>query len=941
MTTRLYRSIAASLLALAAASAVLVAQTFNPQDTMPFDAAVRTAKLPNGLTYFIRKNPQPAQRVSLRLAVKAGSLFEADDQRGLAHLIEHMAFNGSAHFKPGELVSYFESVGARLGPHVNAYTSFDETVYMLDLPSDKAEVVEKGLTALTDFAGGLSLSQEEVDKERGVVVEEWRGGLGAGSRIRDKQFPVLFHDSRYAERLPIGKPEIIRNAPVARLRAFYDTWYRPERIAVIVVGDVDQQKIEQTVTTLFSPLKDRAAAAAVPDRKVPLHPQPLVSVVADPEVTQSNVQIVRKRPREGEQKVADYRRDLIARTIDHMMGERFSELERKPDAKFLGAGVSNGALSKDVSTFTMAARVQDGKLEDGLGVLAAEALRVREFGFSGTELDRAKRWMAAFYDRAYNERDKTESGSFAQEYVRYFLSDEPSPGIAYEYQLVKQLLPTITEADASTMARSLLGDDSRVILATSPQKAGIKIPTEADLQAAIATATATRVTPWADTSATRALMEHAPSAGAVASRRSMDNVGVTVVRFANGVEAWLKPTDFKNDQVLFSLNAPGGASLAPPSDYPEASLAVALVSAAGAGGLKALDLQKVLTGKLVSARPNIGLSSHGVSGSAAPAQLETALQLLYQEFTAPGDDAESFTLLKKQLAAAVANRGRAPGQVFGEKLSQVNTSGHYTSQPLTPERVEKLSREKMIAFYKERFANAADFSFVMVGAFKVDEAIPLLAQYVGSLPSTGQQTSQFKDVAIHFPDTTKQEKVAAGREPRGQTVISFFADPSIDPQEQEKIIAATTVLDIALRDILREDLGQTYTVSVGLSQALPQRGSGHIEVRFGAAPENLPSMTARVMQEIKRLQQQGPSKDLTDRAKETARRGYETALKQNDYWLGRLQTIKTYKRDPGEILTRGTRIDAVTPQVLQDVFKQYFPADRSTVVTLMPTATQG
>ena len=588
----------------------------------------------------------------------------------------------------------------------------------------------------------------------------------------------------------------------------------------------------------------------------------------------------------------------------------------------------------------MAAQVQDGKLEDGVGVLATEAVRVREFGFSGSELDRAKQWMAAFYEHAYNDRDKTESGSFAQEYVSYFLNDEPSPGIAYEYDLVKKVLPTITDAEASAMAKALLGDDSRVILATMPQKAGAKVPTEAELQAAITTATNTRVAPWADSGATRALMEHTPAAGAIASRRMMDDVGVTVVHFANGVEAWLKPTDFKNDQVLFSLNAPGGSSLAPPSDYVEASLATALVGTAGAGGMKALELQKALTGKVASARPYIGLSSHGVSGSAAPAQLETALQLLYQEFTAPGDDAESFALLKKQLEAAVANRGRAPGQIFGEKLSQVNSSSHYTSQPLTPERVATLNHEKMIAFYKARFANAADFSFVMVGAFKLDEAIPLLAQYVGSLPSTGGQTSQFKDVGLKFPETSKQEKVEAGREPRGQTVMSFFADPSIDPQEQEKIIAATTVLDIALRDILREDLGQTYTVQVGLSQPLPQRGSGHIEVRFQAAPENLPSMTARVQQEIKRLQQEGPSKDLTDRAKETARRGYETALRQNDYWLGRLQTIKTYNRDPGEILTRPARIDALTPQVLQDVFKQYFPADRSTVVTLVPT-TQG
>jgi zinc protease len=940
MKTRLARSLAAALVLLTATAGLIAQAPINLQDTMPFDAAVRTATLANGLKYFVRQNSRPAKRVSLRLAVKAGSLNEADDQLGLAHLIEHMAFNGSVHFKPGELVSYFESIGARLGPHVNAYTSFDETVYMFDVPTDKPEVVEKALTALADVAGGLSMTPQEVDKERGVVIEEWRGGLGAGSRIRDKQFPVLFHQSRYAERLPIGKPEILRNAPVARLRAFYDTWYRPELMAVVAVGDFDPVQMEQAIKATFSPIAARAPKAAEPDRRVPLHKQPLVSVVADPEVTQSSVSILRKRQREGEERVADYRRDLVARTIDHMMDERFSELERKPDAKFLGAGVSGSGLSRDVSTFTMSAQVQDGKLEDGIGVLATEALRVREFGFSASEFDRAKQWMAAFYERAYSERDKGESGAYAQEYLNYFLEDEPSPGIEYEYRLVKQLLPTITEADASTMARTLLGDDSRVILATSPQKAGIKVPTEAELQAALTTATSTRVTPWADTAMTRALMERAPTAGTIVSRRTLDDLGVTIVRLSNGVDAWLKPTDFKNDQVVFAMTAPGGSSLAPSGDFPEASLATALVSAAGAGGLKATDLQKVLTGKLVSARPFIGLSSHGVGGSAAPAQLETALQLLHQEITAPGDDAESFALLKKQLAALVANRGQSPGQVFGEKLSQINTSNHYTARPLTQERVDTLSREKMIAFYRERFANAADFTFFMVGAFKLDDAVPLLAQYVGSLPSTGKPTSSFKDVALHFPAAAEQAKVELGREPRGQTVISFFADPSIDPMEQEQLIAASTVLNIALRDILREDLGQTYTVQVGLSQPLPQRGAGHIQVRFGAAPENLTTMTARVMHEIKRLQQEGPSLDLTNRAKETARRGYETALRQNDYWLGRLQTVKMYDRDPGEILTRNRRIDTLTPQVLQDVFRKYFPADRSTVVTLVPTPTQ-
>jgi zinc protease len=934
------RALRSSIALLFVTAIVASAQTFNVtlEDTIPFDQAVRKATLPNGLTYFVRHNERPAKRVALRLAVNAGSTNEADDQQGLAHLIEHMTFNGSEHFKPGELVSFFESTGSRLGPHVNAYTSFDETVYMLDLPTDRADIVAHGLTALADFAGGLTLSEEEVNKERGVVIEEWRGGLGAGSRIRDKQFPILFHKSRYAERLPIGKPDVIRGAPVERLRSFYDTWYRPDRMAVIAVGDVDASQIEQAIKETFSGLKARSPAAPQPDRTVPLHTDTLVSVVSDPEVTSSSVQILRKRPRLPESRVGDYRRQLIERFVDQMMEERFSEIARKPDAKILNASAGNNSLSRGVSAFTLGASVQDGRLEDGSATLATEAKRVREFGFSQTELDRAKKWMLASYERAYSERDKTESSSFAAEYVRYFLDDEPSPGIAYEYRLVQQFLPGITVNEASAMAKTLLTDDSRVILAVSPQKPGIRIPTDVELQASITTANGEAVSEWVDTTSGRSLMERVPAAAAVTSRRSLDNLGLTVVKFANGVEAWLKPTDFKNDQILFTLDAPGGTSLAAPAEYPEASLAAGFVSLSGVGGLKALDLQKVLAGKIASARPYVSLSSHGISGSAAPAHVETALQLLYQTFTEPGNDDESFALLKRQLDAMLANRGRSPGQVFGEKLAQVNTSGHYTSQPLTRERLATLDREKMQTFYRQRFSNAADFTLFMVGAFKVDDMVPLLAQYVGSLPSARQPASRHRDVGIHFPDSTEQVWVEAGREPRGQTAISFFADPPPDPVAQEKVVAANTVLEMALRDVLREELGQTYTVSVGLSQLLPQRGAGYIQIRFGAAPENLETMTTRLMKELKRLQDDGPSADFTNRAKETARRNYEVSLKQNDYWLRRLESVHMLGRDPGEILTRNERIDALTPQILQEVFRQYFPLNRSTIVTLVPAS---
>jgi zinc protease len=921
---------------LVAAQAPQPAGQFDLQNTIPFDAAVRRGTLPNGLTYFVRQNAQPARRVALRLAVKAGSLYEADDQRGLAHLIEHMAFNGSAHFKPGELVSYFESTGARLGPHVNAYTSFDETVYMLELPTDKPEIVARGFSALADFAGGLTLDPEQIDKERGVVIEEWRGGLGAGSRIRDKQLPLLFYRSRYAERLPIGTPEVLRTAPPARLRAFYDAWYRPERMAVMAVGDIDPPQIEAAVRDAFGPLAARAPVPPPPNGEVPPHTELLVSIASDPEMTGSSVQLVTKRPAEGHTRVGDYRRSLVERLFEQMLNDRLVELARKPDAKFLVAGGGSGALTQAVHTFALTARVRDGGIAAGLSALEIEARRVREHGFNQSELDRAKKEMAAFYEQAYNERDKSNSDGYADEYVRHFLEGEPAPGIAYEFQLVQHVLPGITLAEVNTLSRARLSGESRVIMAVQPEKDNLPAPTESELRAAIAAADAVAVTPWSDTTTTRALVETIPPAAAIASRRTLPDLGITIVRFANGLEAWLKPTDFKNDQVVFSMYALGGLSLAPPADFVEASLASGFVSFSAAGGLRALDIQKLLAGKLASASPYFSGSTHGVNGSAAPADLETALQLLYQFVTAPGDDTEAFGLMKRQLEAAVANRGRSPGQVFNERVSQINTSNHYTSEPLTEARIATIDRAKLVAFYRAHFANAADFTLFMVGTFDVEQTIPLLARYAGSLPSTGTRTAAFKDMGVRFPGAIVRERVEKGREPQSRTLISFYADPSADPVEQERVGAATLVLETALRDMLREELGQTYTVSVGLSQSLPQRGDGHVQVNFGAAPENIQGMTDRVLQEVRRLQEQGPSEDLTSRAKESARRGYETALRQNSYWMQRMRSVHMLGRDPGEILTRVERIDAITPAIIQETFRRFFRLDRYTVVTLVP-----
>ncbi len=931
------------LVALLLQAAVVPAQqppapppSFAPADRLPFDSAVTTGTLPSGLRYYIRRNSEPARRVDLQLAVKAGSIDEQDDQQGLAHFLEHMAFNGSRRFKPGELVATLETGGARMGPHVNAYTSFDETVYMFQLPTDREGLVEKGFQALADFAGGLTLDPKEIDKERGVVIEEWRGRLGAGQRLFEQQAPVLFYKSRYAERLPIGKPEVIKSAPPERIRAFYTRWYRPDRMAVVIVGDVDPQQMAALVKQEFGALVKPAAAA--PDRSypVPMHAETQVKVATDPEAQGSSVSIVRKRPGGEDQTVGDYRQTLVEQLVSRMLNERFSDLARRPDAAFLSAGAGGGDLTPTVETFSLNASVQHGRTEAGLAALAVESRRARQHGFGPAEFDRAKKTLLAFFERAYNERDKTESGSYAGEYVRNFLVGEPSPGIAYEFALAKWAVPGISTDEVTATARRLLAEGSPVVLAVSPQKADVPVPTEEQLRASLAKAESVAVTAWADAAAGKALVEKVPDPGAVKARREIPELGVTIVQYDNGVEAWFKPTDFKNDEVLFSFTAPGGLSLAPPAQYPEAALSTAYAGLAGAGGHSATDLERLLAGKTARVSASSSLSSHGISGSSTPADLETALQLMYIRFNAPRDDPQAFELLKKRLEAAYANRDRSPTTLWGEKVAQVNTSNHYTSEPLTLDRIGGLDRAAMTSYYRERFGNAADFTMVMVGAFRLDDAISLVGRYAGSLPSKGKPTSTWKDIGLKFPDRSERAVVAKGSDPKALTALSFFAEPPLEENEQARVVAATDVLEIAMRDILREELGETYGVGVGLNQPLPQKGAGRIGVTFGGAPDRIEKMIERTLQEVKRLQQEGPSEDLTTRAKESARREHEVSIRQNGYWLGRLQSSKLLGRDPLLILKREERILAITRENLHEMFKKYFPLDRSTVVTLVP-----
>jgi zinc protease len=904
---------------------------------LPLDKAIRTGTLANGMTFYIRKNSEPDDRAMLRLAVKAGSIDEADDQRGLAHVLEHMAFNGSKHFPPGELVKYLESIGAQFGPHVNAYTSFDETVYMLDVPVDKAGALTKAFEAMSDFAGGVTLDSAEIDKERGVVLEEWRGRLGASERMLQPQMRALFGGSKYTDRNPIGTPENLKSFPHQRLRDFYRDYYRPDRMAIVVVGDIDPQDVEAQIRTHFGslPAPTPATRTAAP---IPNHPETRFAIVSDREAQGSSITVYHKHPRRDLVTVGDYRRTLVHGLMYQMLNARFGEIARQPNAPFLGASAGEDTLGRTLDAFVVAARVQDGAAVRGLNALAQELARVRQHGFGEAELNRAKLSLLSRYERMYNERDKTESPGLADELVRHFLIAEGAPGIEAEFELVKRLVPAITAAEIAGVARELITEQNRVVLSAAPEKAGVAAVSEAALSDALNTGLKASLEPWKDAIAGRELLTKAPTPGTVKSRREIAELGVTVLTLSNGVEVWLKPTTFRNDQISFSSYAKGGVSLAGPGEYVNASLATSLVGLSGIGGLTPVDMGKLLAGKLASVGPSVGTYTHGMSGSTTPRDLETALQLLYLQFTAPNRDPAAFTLLKQRLEASLSNQAQSPGAVFGERSRCINTVNHYTCRSLKPEDVAKLDADRMYAFYQQLYANAADFTFFVVGSFKVEEMVPLLEKYVASLPSKGSSTARVNDLKLQFPEKVMREVVYKGQEPRSQTVMSFFADTKLEEFETHRLQAAASVVENRLREILREQLGGTYSVGVGYSNTSPVPGYGTTSVQFGSSPENVEKLQAAVMAELDRLRKEGPTAADVQAVKETEKNSIQEGLRDNGYWQGSLQSLHILGRDPRGILRRIERADSLNQENIHAAIRKYFPVERYTIVTLMPEA---
>jgi zinc protease len=890
---------------------------------VPLDPRVRVGKLENGLTYFIQQNPKPENKVELRLAVNAGSILEDDDQQGLAHFTEHMAFNGTKNFERNELISYLQSIGVSFGRDLNAYTGFDETVYILPIPSDDEEKLRSGFLVMSDWAGGILMEEEDIDGERGIIVEEWRTGQGYSQRMQDKYLPIMLYNSKYADRLPIGKMEIVENFEYETIRRFYKDWYRPNNMAVVAVGDVDPDKLESLIHEYFGELEN---PNQYPERKhfqVPEHEETFVSIITDEEAPGIQIQLFFKHKALPSQTKRDYRNFLIRTLYGGMLTQRLDEIRQKPDAPFIFAGTGYGNFVRDLDYFSASGVVAPGKVNAGIQSLIIENERVAQFGFTQPELDRVKRAVLNTAERAYKEMDKAESRVIVGRYVNHFLEESFAEGEAWKYEFYKETLPTITLKELNDLAKQLVRNENRVIIVTAPESEKENLTSEENILALFEEVDNMQLIPYEDKLLAENLIENLPRPGKITDISNIESIDISEITLSNGVKVFVKSTDFKNDEIVFSATGKGGVSLYGDEDHYSASYAGILVSIMGIGDFSPSDLRKILAGKSVSVTPNIGTYSQNIAGSSSPKDLEIAMQLIHLYFTQPRKDKELFEVYmnnqKTQLASAQAN----PDFQFSKHLNRIIADGNLRAMSIyDPGDLDKVDMERGLEIYAERFVNAANFEFFFTGNINLETFKPLLEQYIGSLPSDKSSIDQFMDLGIRAP-RGKTETIEVGTDEKSQVILYFSGETEYDRKKATDISYLGEILTIKLIETLREEIGGVYGVGANGSLGIQPVSNFSFSIGFPCSPDMVDKLIDAAWSEVRKIQENGPTEEDLNKVKETRRITLEENLKRNNYWNGQLSAVRTYGF-PWEVLLDGRKsIEEMTADRIQNVAKEF------------------
>ena len=909
------------------------------------DPEVRQGTLDNGLRFVIRANPEPAARAELRLVVDAGSTLEDEDQRGLAHFVEHMAFNGTRSFARQELVAYLESIGMQFGPDVNAYTNFDETVYTLTVPTDAPGVLSRGIDILEEWATGITFDSLQIEQERGVVLEEWRIGQGAANRIRNEQFPTIAWNSRYPERMPIGTVESLLTFDHAALRRFYSDWYRPERISVIAVGDFDPDVVEGMIRDRFGPMEPAVDPRPRPVYEIPEHEQTFVSVSTDPEATSATASLYFKKPPIAWHEMDDVREWVTEWLASSMLINRLFEYTEQVDSPILDVSSFRGAVVRSLGALVITARIPTTRTEEGLEALFLELESAARYGFTQSELDREKLDRLRAVERRFEEREHITSTTYASEYVAHVLQGTTVLDPETEFALYSKLMPLITLEDVDRAAREWTRPANRVVLVSGP--ADSAVPSVEEAVDIVLQSRRTPVGPYDDDISLASLMPVEPVPGAIVAERTIPEIGIVAWDLSNGAIVYLKPTDFREDEILLAARSPGGTSLYPDGDYVPALTAAAVVQSGGIGELNRNELRKALAGTVAGIGANIEESFEGLSGASTRRDLEVLFRLAYLKFTAPRVDTTAFLAYQSLARAALLNRSASPDVQFQDTLRVALTQDHPRRQPLTASALDDLDLGRSFEIYRDRFADASDFSFYIVGTFNLEEMRPLVERYLASLPSIGR-VEEPRDLGIRPPPGVVRKVVRRGLEPRALTRIVFSGPFEFTRPNVLSLKTLADVLRIRLRTALREDLGGTYGVAVQVSASPQPFPQFQFTVGFGADPDRIDELTAAVFAEIERLKQSAPPPDdvealEVDLAKvgEIQFRSRETVIRENDFWLNQMLIYDQYGWGIENLPFRAIRPTVMPSASVRDTARRYLDAGNYVQVTLIPEEGEG
>jgi zinc protease len=911
---------------------------FKLTDPMPLDSSLKIGKLPNGLTYYIQRNPKPEKKVELRLVVNAGSVLENDNQQGLAHFMEHMGFNGTTHFPKNELVNFLQKAGVKFGADLNAYTSFDETVYILPLPTDDPNLLNKGLTVLEDWAFNNLFDKTEIEKERGVVLEESRLSKGAWERMSRKYFPKLFNGSKYAERLTIGKDELLKTFKPETLKNFYKNWYRPNLMAVMVVGDIEPMAAEKLIISHFGKYNNPAGAPARPGI-IAIKPRAKqdAMIATDDEATNTFVQIYNfVKPATTLKTWSDYRANLVENIISAIINQRLQELTQKENPAFIFGNTGFNQFLRGYQSFNSFAVLSKGSVEEAINALIQETNRARKFGFLQSELDRVKASLLDEAERAYKERAKSESGGLIEEYVNSFLTHAPLTGVANRYQFMQINLSGIGLNEINSIARQMPGTENAFTLIQAPTAVKDQLPDSSKLLQIIAAANNLSVKPYEEKQVIAQLLDKAPVAGKIISQTNNAKLGTIDYALNNGVTVTIKPTQLKNDEIQMDAWRWGGAHKYQIADKDNASNAAQIVQQMGVKDLSPTELNKFLAGKTINVMPYINPDEEGIQGSSSIKDFETFLQLVYLYLTSPRKDDGLFRSFIGKQKASLEFIQKNPQAAYQDTLYKILYNNNPWMNPIPKASdYDNITVDRSLDIYKEIFGNANGLHFTFVGNIDSNTIIPALEKYLGSLPSSSKEPS-FKDIGARMLKGNTEVAIKRGKSTQAVLNLFFEGETNYNRDNRLQLAALLEVLNIEIIEKLREEMSAVY--GGGMSGAILKRPYEHYSIRayIPCGPENVDKLTNALIELIRNVQQKGIKQQDLDKVKETWKKQYHVNLQNNEYWLENLSSAYINKDNPENILDYEQKIDSITASDLQEIARKFLTLDNMVKSVLYP-----